>query len=90
MLRVIGVVALLAQGPEVGWVAVFGCVVEVGYCEDNLHFLTCFGVEPHSMVFNSAELATVIGSFQNACSYLLPITGIARTVFWPYRHRSLI
>ncbi len=86
MFRVIGVVATLTQGTEVGGVAMFGGMVEVGYCEDNLHFLTCFGVESQGVIFNPAELAPVVSPFKYGGSDLLPILGVSVTVFGSYRH----
>lgn len=86
MLCVIGVVALLAQGSEVAWVAIFGRMVEVSNRKDYLRLFARLGIEPHSVVLYSAELAMVVGAFKDSGAYLLPIFRVAGAVFGSYRH----
>ena len=86
MLCVIGVVALLTQGSEVAGVAIFGRMVEVSNRKDYPCLFARLRVEPHSVVLNSAELASVMGAFKDSGAYLLPIFRIAVTVLRSYRH----
>lgn len=62
MPRIIGVMALLTQSSEIGWVAVFGRVVKMSNRENYLHLFACLWVEPHGLILHSAELASVVGS----------------------------
>ena len=86
MLCVILVMTPLAQRFQVIIRAVFWCMVEVGNRQHNICVLTCLRVMAVSVIFNTAELATVICSFQNPFSYLLPTLWIARLVFWLNGH----
>lgn len=86
MLCVIGIVALLTQGSKIAWVAIFGRMVEVGNRKDYPCLFARLRVEPHSMIFNSAELASVVCAFKDVGAYLLPILRITVAVFGSYRH----
>lgn len=86
MLCIIGVVAFLTQSSEVAWVAIFGRMVKVSNRKDYPRLFTRLGVEPHSVVPHSVELASVMGAFKYGGSYLLPILRIAVAVFGSYRH----
>ena len=86
MLCVIGVVALLTQGSEIAWVTILGRMVKMCNREDYPCFFTRLGVEPHSMILHSAELATVVGAFEDSGADMLPILRIAVAVFGSYRH----
>ena len=71
----------LAQCFQIILQAIFGSVVEVGNRKHDVCVLTCLRVVSVSVIFYPTELASVICSFQNPFSYLLPILRIARFVF---------
>lgn len=61
MLCVILIVTTLTESTEVFWSAVFGRMIEVGYCKHNLYHLSLV-VLYYRMVQTPAELATVIST----------------------------
>lgn len=91
VLRIIAVMASLAQGSKVRWVAIFGSVVEV--CDGEHHF-NRFGKLPvlssslhnEGMILNAAKLASVVSPFEYLLAYFLPVGWVSLTVFGSYRH----
>lgn len=59
MACVISVMATLTQGSEIFGTAIFGSMVKVCYCKDNLNHLALF-VLLHRMVLTPAEFTAVI------------------------------
>ena len=86
MLRVVLVVTPLAEGTQVGRVAVLWCVVEVGHGQHHPNHLLRLLIEEPCMLLAPAELAMIPSTFKDANSYLLPIGRIAFLVLWSYRH----
>ncbi len=64
-------------------------MVQVGHRKDYPRFLACLFVEPHGVVLDSTELASVVGAFKDAGAYLLPVLRVAVAVFGSYRHGSI-
>lgn len=65
MLRVIGVVALLAQGSKVARVAVLGRMVEVCNRKDYLSLFASLGIKPHCVVLDAAKLTAIVCAFKD-------------------------
>lgn len=86
VLCVISVVALLTQCPQIVGGAVLGRMVEVSNRKDYPCLFARLGIEPHSVVLYSAELASVVGAFKYGGAYLLPVFWVTVAVFGSYRH----
>lgn len=95
MLRVVPVMAPLAQCAKVGWVAIFRRVVEVG--DGKHHFdgfgklpILCSGFHNVRVIFYATELATIIRPLQYLLANFFPVRRIAFPIFGFYGHSSII
>ena len=82
MLSVILIMATLTQCPQIIVRAIFWSVVKVSNRQYDVCLLPRLRVVSVCVVLHTAELATVICSFQNPFPYLFPILWVARFVFW--------
>ena len=82
MLSVILIMATLTQCPQIIVRTVFGSVVKVSNRKNYVCILSRLLVVSVCVVLHTAELATVICSLEYSLTYLLPILGVARFVFW--------
>lgn len=80
MLRIIPIVACLAQGSEVFGSAIFGDMVEVSYRKHNLNQLS-LPIGYYGMIFPTTELAAVVSSFKYLLTYLLPVLRVSVSIF---------
>ena len=83
VISVIGNVAALAPGAEVGGIAVFGLVVEVG---DGEHDAAAsdgvrFAVSGAAVGIGGAAFAAIAGAFADGAADFSPALGIPRPVF---------
>ena len=61
-------------------------MVEVRNSEHHLHRLARLFIHEVGMIFLSAELAAIVGTFKNCGSYVFPILWVSMFVFWLNRH----
>ena len=91
MSSVVLVMATLAQGSEVAWVAVLRLVVEVGHRKHHTNHLLRLLVEEPRMVLPSAELASVVRPFEDGWpNFGLPVLRVSGFVLWSYRHITYV
>lgn len=86
MLRIIAIMAALAQGSKVVWLTILRSVVEVCNGENYASRLACGWVESIGVVLYSAELTFITCTFQYPQSYLFPVLRIAIFILGLNRH----
>lgn len=75
------VMTSLTQSPQVCGIVIFGLMVKVGYCENDICLLSRFSIQTVGVILHSAELATIVCTFQDLAAYLLPILRVSMFIF---------
>lgn len=78
----------LAQGSKILRTAIFGSMVQMSYCKDNLNHLP-MTIVYYRMVLTSAELTAIACTLQNLLAYLFPILRVSPLVLWFDWHISI-
>lgn len=81
MLRIVLVMTPLTQCSKIIIRTIFGSMIKVRNRQNDISVLSCLGVVAVCVIFHSAELATVVRSFEYSRSYFLPILWIASFIF---------